>query len=492
MHNDSRFYLTIEKKTGYVAKNCIVVPFKNSHDEVIGALQILNKSNGNEDFTQKDLELIEFLVSFTTNILNSLFLDFQINKIFEYTAKISDETDTEKLLVMLTNMGKDILKADRATIWLYDEQKDILWTKVAHGVDRLENSSTTGIVGETFKLNNTIICNNPYEDSRFNKEIDEKTGYKTNSIIAISLKGSDNRVIGVFQCINKKSKKSEFLYSDITRIKIIGSYLANTLERSSLLYKNEFLEKRVAEEISKRVSHERIMIQNSKMAEMGNMMEAIIHQWKQPISATSFVCDVSISFINDNSLTLDSAKKNFQTIYKNITSLTDIINDFRNFFKPDKEKKEFFVVELLEKVAKAMSHHLMSNSADLEIHGDKNLMTVGYPNEIMHVAINIINNALDAISSNKNLNIERACILINVERYDSYIVISISDNGGGIPDEIMKNMFQAYNTSKGEKGTGIGLVLAKTIIEEHHNGLIEAFNINGGAEFKITLPIVEI
>ncbi len=380
MHLDERFYSTIEKKTGYVAKNCIVVPLKNGYDEIIGAIQILNKSQGEEDFEHNDLEILEFLVTLTTNILNTLFLDFQINKIFEYNAKISDENDTEKLLLMLTDMGKDILKADRATIWLYDEVQDKLWTKVAHGVDRLESSSKNGIVGEVFRKRETIICNNPYEDTRFNKEIDIKTGYKTKSIIAIPLKSGDGRVIGVFQCINKISKKSEFLYSDATRIKIVGTYLANTLERSSLLYKNEFLEKRVAEETAKRVTQERMMLQNSKMAEVGNMMEAILHQWKQPITVISLVCDVATSINEDEEFSVEEAMYSFKTIKKNVNSLLETVNDFRSFFKPDKEKKRFSPVEIFERVKKSISHHLMKHSVTLTINGDKHLITTGYPN----------------------------------------------------------------------------------------------------------------
>lgn len=234
VHNDPRFYPEIEKKSGYETINTIVVPFKNPNDEVVGALQVLNKSGGTQEFTADDLRLVRLAVNFTTSILNVIYLNFRINTIFEYTAKIADETDTDKLLMLLANMGKDILKADRATLWLSDDEKGILWTKVAHGVERLEIPSSQGIAGSVYATDKTLIVNDPYNDPRFHKEVDLATGYKTKSIIAIPLKTTDGKTIGVFQCVNKIAKKSEFKSIDMSRMKMIGGYMVNTIELSRL------------------------------------------------------------------------------------------------------------------------------------------------------------------------------------------------------------------------------------------------------------------
>lgn len=488
MHKDSRFYPGVEHKTGYIAKNCIVVPFKNPNYEVIGAIQVLNKNYATEQFNNNDLELLEFLVTFATNILHTLFVNFQINKIFEYTTKISDETDTEKLLITFTKMGKDVLRADRATIWLYDKEKEILWTKVAIGIEKLELDSKSGIVGEAFTTQEVIVCNDPYKDPRFNQEIDRKSGYITQSIIATPLKDSHNNVIGVFQCINKKSKKSEFLYSDITRMKIVSTYIANTLDRSSLMNLNEELEKRVQEETNKRVMQEKISLHNAKMAEMGGMIEAIIHQWKQPIAAITIVTDMSLYTLAYDNVSLEELEKNFAKIKRNIHRLNDTIDDFRNFFKPDRDKKIVNIASILHKVSDIMSHQLMKFNAILLVTCEPHIETLGFPNEIIHVLINIINNSLEAIQENKNVANNKPHITITVIQHNESIDMHIQDNSGGIPDAIMQNIFQPYNSSKGEKGTGIGLALAKTIIEEHHNGKIFVHNKNDGAEFTINLP----
>ena len=243
--DDPRFYDAIQKKTGYELKNTIVVPIKNPTDETIGALQVLNKNGGKDDFTESDFRLVTYAVNFASTILKVIYLNYRINTIFEYASKIADETDSDKLLGLLANMGRDIIKADRATIWLYDEEKNILWTRVAHGVDRLEVSADSGIVGSVFAEEKAQIVNNPYEDTRFNKEMDEQTGYTTKSTIAIPLKTRDNRKIGVFQCVNKISKSEEFRQTDINQMKMIGVYIASTIELSRLYQDIEETQKEV-------------------------------------------------------------------------------------------------------------------------------------------------------------------------------------------------------------------------------------------------------
>ncbi len=244
-HRDPRFFNGIEKKTGYELKNTIVVPFKNPNDEIVGALQVLNKMGGAEDFTAEDMRLVTLAVNFATSILNVIYLNYRINTIFDYTAKIADETDTDRLLMLLADMGKDFLKADRATLWLHDEERNILWTRVAHGVSRLEISPDNGIAGAVFTDTRSLIVNDPYNDPRFHKEMDAKTGYTTKSIIAIPLKTTDGKLIGVFQCVNKIAKKSEFKSIDMSRMKMIGGYMVGTLELSKLYQDIEETQKEI-------------------------------------------------------------------------------------------------------------------------------------------------------------------------------------------------------------------------------------------------------
>lgn len=253
-------------------------------------------------------------------------------------------------------------------------------------------------------------------------------------------------------------------------------------------YKNS-LELKVVDETEKRIAQEKILIQNSKMAEMGNMLGAIIHQWNQPITVVGMIADLLEVEAENEVAKKDDVIGYAKTIRERINFLSATIQDFRNFFKPDKETKIFSPKELVENVVNIIAHQILKYKAIVNINGDHNKIASGYPNEIKHVVLNLINNSLEACGQNKT---EKPIINIEIQKQDNEAVITISDNGGGIPEAIMAKLFEPYNTSKGEAGTGIGLTLAKTIIEEHHKGSITARNTEIGAEFRIELPTVNV
>ena len=229
-----KHYSAIDLKTGYKTKNTIIIPFKNAANEIIGALQILNKDNGKSDFCQTDLRLLNLAVSIVGATLNTIFLNFQINKIFEYVASVADEGDVNSILARLADMGKDILRAERTTIWLADNNKT-LSAKVAQGIqNKVSIPFDSGLVGHSYITGEPVICNDPYNDSRFNQEIDKQTGFITKSVIAMPLRTSDGRVVGAFQCVNKIGRSGKFEEADFLRMKMIASYIAKTAELNEL------------------------------------------------------------------------------------------------------------------------------------------------------------------------------------------------------------------------------------------------------------------
>lgn len=260
---------------------------------------------------------------------------------------------------------------------------------------------------------------------------------------------------------------------------------------TELLNANELLDARVKIEVEKNIQQEKQMTQQSRSAAMGDMMGAIIHQWKQPLNGIS----IANSAV-DLQIMLDDFDKEIltthtQSINLQIENMNQTMNDFRNFFK-QQPKSCYEVAICIESVEKLVGVVFKTNNVHLNIELEEGLITEGYPNELNQVIINILNNARDIIEETKCQIRE---VFVKVFKEDGQVVITITDCAGGVPDELIDKIFLPYVTTKSEdKGTGIGLDMSKTIIEKV-NGKLTVQNTttiiddtkHKGAMFKIEL-----
>ena len=257
---------------------------------------------------------------------------------------------------------------------------------------------------------------------------------------------------------------------------------------------NANLQIKINEEVDKSRQNELLLVQNSKMASMGEMLSMIIHQWKQPLNAISLISSNQSLYKGLGQYSLDDLDEDNQKIQKQIELMQKTTEDFRNFFKKSSKEKYLvsdavlITIDLIESIYK---------SQGIEIHYDKinsfsNIYTNGFKNEIIQVLINILNNARDEILEKK---IKHHFINISLEDNNKYLDIVIEDFAGGIPDNIIKNIFEPYYTTKeADKGTGLGLYMSKSIVEKV-GGEIKVQNstsiINGvevsGAKFIVSL-----
>lgn len=185
--------------------------------------------------------------------------------LFEYMPKIAAEHKTDSLLVLMADLGRQIVQADRCSLWLIDEERNELWTKVAHGVDELRIPMSAGFVGYSLKTGEPVLVEDAYCDARFDRRSDLKNGYHTTSVMTIPLE-SDDRVMGVFQAINKVGDNVFFSKKDLERLKLISVYSAKTiesairaekLERKAIELKSAHMELiRILGEVSEFRSHE--------------------------------------------------------------------------------------------------------------------------------------------------------------------------------------------------------------------------------------------
>lgn len=256
---------------------------------------------------------------------------------------------------------------------------------------------------------------------------------------------------------------------------------------------NQNLEQRVKEEIAKNEQKQRIISEQSKMALMGEMIENIAHQWKQPLS-TIKVHATGIKLSHElNSLDDKMLMQSMDDITLSTDFLTQTINDFKDFFKNNKIKEEFYLKEVIEKTLKLMSSRLRGCS--IQVYSNiGNIHIEGFANEFIQVILNILSNAYDEL---ENINQAKKIILIDVIEDNESILVQIKDNAGGVDLEVLPRIFEPYVSTKKENGgTGIGLYMSKEIIEKHMAGTIDVENVQydyegenyQGALFSIKLP----
>ena len=238
---------------------------------------------------------------------------------------------------------------------------------------------------------------------------------------------------------------------------------------------------------------DQLLLQQSKMAAIGEMLQNIAHQWRQPLSSISSISTSVIVQQQVGALEDEHLLHSMENLNNNAQYLSKTIDDFRDFFRPNKEKTYFDFTEIEQKALSLVSSKL--NKSHIDIVSDFEDMQIhNYKNEFIQVLINILNNAIDALSEIETE--KKKMIFISAVKKDRNIIIKIKDTAGGIPDEIMGNIFEPYFTTKHKKqGTGIGLYMCEEIITKHMDGTISVKNKDfvfdntnfQGAEFKIVL-----
>ena len=248
------------------------------------------------------------------------------------------------------------------------------------------------------------------------------------------------------------------------------------------------LEEKIKDEINNRLNQEKLLVQQSKLAAMGNMLGNIAHQWRQPISEINAILMEVEAKTRYDKIDEEFILKNISTCYKVTEHMSSTIGDFQNFFKPSKEKVNFNVHEVCLSAIAVINASLKFHNINLQFKINENSDIFGYPREFAHAILNILSNSKDAIVERK---IKEPEITLSIKSGKNFVVIRIEDNAGGISDENIDKVFEPYFTTKhATQGTGIGLYMTKMIIENNMDGIVSVENANEGALFTIKLPIL--
>ena len=227
-----------------------------------------------------------------------------------------------------------------------------------------------------------------------------------------------------------------------------------------------------------------IMLQQSKNAAMGEMISNIAHQWRQPLNILGIIFQNTLAQAERDELNQQNIKIKSDKFMSTLNYLSQTIDDFRNFFKLDKEKTHFSIADSIRKSLVITEGMFNSSQIELQLDLDDSIKVLGYPNEFSQVLINLLNNARDSFIKK---SVEPKIVKIKCFNEKKAAIVSIYDNGVTIPDDILPEIFNSNFTTK-ENGSGIGLYMSKIIINKSMNGTLQALNLSNGVEFRIEIP----
>jgi signal transduction histidine kinase len=256
--------------------------------------------------------------------------------------------------------------------------------------------------------------------------------------------------------------------------------------QNKLAQLNSSLEERIEIEVEKNKQHQKMMIQQSRHAQMGEILSMIAHQWRHPLNNLSLIIQnavykYSVDKLDDSVISKLDIESSIQ-----IKHMSNTIREFRSFFQPDNERVKYNIDKSIIDAVSIIKPMLDGDNIFLDIEVQDNIFVIGFPTELGQAIVNILTNSKDALIEKKiaNKSIKLSLVSINDDA-----VITIEDNGGGVPLEILEKIFDPYFSTKMEKnGTGLGLYMTKIIVEDHMRGKLNVANSDNGFVVQIVIP----
>lgn len=379
-------------------------------------------------------------------------------------------------------------------------------------IEKLKNEEIYGYIGATI-LANIVVEKFGADELKVNKELSE---HLISASIGVSKK--EPMLLNILNKLILNTPKNKFYeliakwdirgYQKVVNFKIIKNILLGTFiifviflfwllkyRKESIRRKkaeeklyiiNSTLAQNIEKEIEKNKQNELIMFQQSRQAQMGEMISMIAHQWRQPLNNLYITVQALGLKYKKGKLTDELMDKSMNLIKEYIFQMSKTIDTFSDFFKPQKEPSSFLIHQELNHILNILSPTFKNSNIKVDLDIEKSSTIFGFQNEFSQVFMNLLNNAKDALIENNEVNNRK--IVVSLKEDKEKIVISIEDNGGGIDNEILNNIFDPYFSTKNERnGTGLGLYMCRIIIENHCKGKIIARNGKDGAIFEISL-----
>lgn len=384
----------------------------------------------------------------------------KLNYLIEVTKRVNSTIQLDELLKIILEIALEITNADRGTVYLVDELTGEIWSKVLQGDELTEIRLPLGkgIAGYVAQTGETINLIDAYQDPRFNPEVDRKTGYRTKTMLCHPIKDKNNKVVGVFQLINKKD--GIFTKKDEEMLDALSIHASIAIQNAKM-----------AQEL----------VNNERLAVIGRMASSIIHDIKNPMTTIKAYAQVlrkkigegeAIQLVDEVIRQIDRLVNMAQEILdfsRGVTSLNfskiklgDFLDGVIAFLVRDFERNKIEIEKNLE--------------FDDEVEMDVDKMT--------RVVFNIAHNSRDAMP-------EGGKFIIKTWREDNFFFMQFTDTGKGMPEEVKKKIFEPFVTYGKKHGTGLGMAITKKIVTEHKGDIFVESELGKGTTITIKLPLTQ-
>lgn len=382
----------------------------------------------------------------------------KLQRLIEASKIINSTLDLDKLLGLILDAAAASIEADRGTLYLVDNIKQELWSKVLQGDNMVEIRLPIGkgIAGYVALTGETINIPDAYNDPRFNPDIDKKTGYRTHNMLCMPMRNKDQTIIGVFQLLNKK--EGAFDAADEQFIDALSSHASVAIENA-----------RLAQE----------MVQSERLSAVGRMASTIIHDIKNPMGTLRVYAQV-MKKKSGNEEAAKLADEMIHQVDRFVNMAQEILDFSRGVSSMNVQELDFG--EVMESVLNFIEKDLNKNNVQLVKKAEFAGMVKLDQDKMIRVFYNIASNARDAMPQGGSLT-------VSTVKSDGFVKIEFTDSGSGMPEEVKKKIFEPFMTFGKKHGTGLGMAIVKKVIDDHKGKVEIDSEMGKGTTIRIFLPI---
>ncbi len=382
----------------------------------------------------------------------------KLHRLIEASKIVNSTLDLDKLLGLILDAAVKSIEADRGTVFLVDDIKKELWSKVLQGDNMVEIRLPVGkgIAGYVAETGETINIPDAYSDPRFNPEVDKRTGYRTRNVLCMPMKNKDGKIIGVFQLLNKKD--GVFTTDDEQFIDAFSAHASVAIENA-----------RMAQE----------MVSNERLSAVGRMASTIIHDIKNPMGTLRVYAQV-MKKKSGNEEAAKLADEMIRQVDRFVNMTQEILDFTRGVSSMNIQEVEFGDVmnSVLDFIEKDLTKNNIQLIRQAEFTGKVNLDQ----DKLVRVFYNIASNARDAMPQGGTLTVRTV-------REDGFVKIEFIDSGTGMPEEVKKRIFEPFMTYGKKHGTGLGMAIVKKVVDDHKGKIEIDSEMGKGTTIRMLLPL---